>query len=151
MILITLWLLLKFHPYFWIFDPLEKLTPYDLAGLKYQQCPRNLLKGKLQPEKINFTMKMNHVILSSSYLNQKRCFSFSWKKTNSKLKYSSRGVSWFCSIYTYFLIIVFFSDHLALCLNLWLKTYSSVMYNTISNSFCLAMPLSRIPNKATWK
>ena len=78
-------------------------------------------------------------------------FLFMFMTKNAKMKHSSRGISYFWNIYTYLLKLVNFAVHLVLCLNRWVRTGSSIICNIVSNSFSLALSISYIPNKITWK
>ena len=79
----------------------------------------------------------------------------SWqKKTKKKTtikKNSSSEISWFYNIYMNLLILVTFSFHLALCLNLWISTCSSILYDAVASSFSVVLSVSSILNNITRK
>ena len=123
---------------------------------------------------MNFAMKMSHIWLSFScrkplyfrcilqniferfedlFEDLKICFMAKkkQKKKTTIKKNSSSEISWFYNIYMNLLILVTFSFHLALCLNLWISTCSSILYDAVASSFSVVLSVSSILNNITRK
>ena len=109
---------------------------------------------------------MNHLRLSSSYHNHLHLRTviqtiydrfadiLVFYNKKSKLKHCSGDILWFWSIYTYLVILITFSVHLLLCLNLYARARSGVVCNAVSKCFsvslkiCWKEPFKHLPSQS---